>query len=147
MRTPNHVNTLASGDHGGWPNLPSGTKPIPAGNNSRGKIFARVHVAPVFAVAQTQENICEELCLKYVSAPSQICILTFAPSICMDTVAVFSHTLMPIHKSCFWGNRFRCEYMGRMYSHPGKYRIILLANCFCIGLVPGAMHSSMLCFL
>ena len=30
--------------------------------------------------------------LKYVFAPSQIGILTFAPSICLDTVAVYSHT-------------------------------------------------------
>ena len=53
-------------------------------------ILARIHAGPVFALARIQENILEELFLKYVFAPSQICILTFAPSVCMDTVAVFT---------------------------------------------------------
>ena len=54
-------------------------------------IFARLHVGPVFILAQIQENIFEEMFLKYVFTPSQICIRTFAPSLCMDTVAVFIH--------------------------------------------------------
>ena len=54
-------------------------------------IFARIHAGPVFALARMQENILVELFLKYVFAPLQICILTFAPSLCMDTVAVFTH--------------------------------------------------------
>ena len=56
-------------------------------------IFARIHAGPVFALARIRENMFEELFLKYAFAPSQICILTFAPpSVCMDTVAVFTHT-------------------------------------------------------
>ena len=54
-------------------------------------IFARIHVGPVFALRPIQENIFEELFLKYVFAPSQICICTFAPSLHMDTVAVSTH--------------------------------------------------------
>ena len=54
-------------------------------------IFAQMHVGPVFALAQIQENIFEEIFLKYVFAPSQICIRTFAPSLRIDTVAVFTH--------------------------------------------------------
>ena len=47
----------------------------------------------VFALARMQENTFEELFLKYVFAPWQICNLTFAPSVCMDTVAVFTQPL------------------------------------------------------
>ena len=54
-------------------------------------IFAHMHVGPVFALTQIQENMFEELFLKYVFAPSQICICHFAPSLCMDTVAAFTH--------------------------------------------------------
>ena len=43
-------------------------------------IFAQIHVGPVFALAQIQENSIEELFKKYVFAPLQICIRTFAPS-------------------------------------------------------------------
>ena len=71
--------------------LPPGTKPIYAGKNLGELIFARIHAGPVFALARTQENEFEELFLKYVFAPWQICILTFAPSLCVDAVAVFTH--------------------------------------------------------
>ena len=72
-------------------NVPPCAKPIHAGKHLEELIFERIHVGPVFALWQIQEPISEELFLKHVFAPSQICIRTFARSLCMDTVAVFTH--------------------------------------------------------
>ena len=35
--------------------------------------------------------------------------------------------------------------MPRMYSHPAKYREILLANCLCVGFVPGGIGMFKVC--
>ena len=40
-------------------------------------------------------------------------------------------------KKIFLGNSFWCKYMRHMYSHPGEYRKVFLANYLCIGFVPG----------
>ena len=90
-------------------------------------------MGPVFALAERQENIIEELFSKYVFAPSQICIRTFAPSI-------------PIHESMS-GESMSGElisvqihvgkYTWRIHSHAGKYRRVVLVNYLCIGFVPG----------
>ena len=74
-------------------------------------IFSGIHVAQVVALAQIQDNIFEELFLKYV--------FDFARSLCMDKVAVFTHPWCQY----IGGNQFRC-----------KHRKIFLAN---IGFVPG----------
>ena len=59
--------------------------------NSWGVNLAWIHVGPVFALAQIQENKFKEFLLKYVFAHSQICIHTFALPVCMNTVSVFTH--------------------------------------------------------
>ena len=59
-----------------------------------------MHAGTVFALAQTQETIFEELFFEiYVFAPSQVCIRNFSPSLYMDTGAVFTHPLMSIHEN------------------------------------------------
>ena len=55
-------------------------------------IYVRVHVGPAFALAQIQENISEDLFLKYVFTPLEICIRTFAPS-SVWIQWLYSHTL------------------------------------------------------
>ena len=75
-------------------------------------ILARVHVGPVFALAQIQEKAFDELFLKYVFSPLPICIRTFAPSLCMDKMAVFTHPW------CQYINIFWDIYFG---AHTGKY--------------------------
>ena len=68
-----------------------GTKPIHAGEKSWGINFCTNACGACIRTCANTGNMLEELFLKYVLAPSQICILTFAPSVCMDTVAVFTH--------------------------------------------------------
>ena len=51
---------------------------------------------------------------------------------------VFAHPWCQYTK-IFLGNYFRCKYMRHMYSHPGEYRKIFLANYLCIGFVPGGI--------
>ena len=65
-------------------------------------------------------KILEEL----IFAPSQMCIRIFALSLCMDTVAVFTHPWCQ-HIKIFVGNLISMSemvYMRRMYSHPGEYK-------------------------
>ena len=99
-------------------------------------IFARIHVGPVFALAQIHENIFEELFLKYVFAPSQVCIRTFASSMWIQWL--YAHTLMPIgpiHKIYFWGVLFGASTCGaciRTQANKGNYswRIVwVLVSC------------------
>ena len=87
----------------------------------------------------------EELFLKYVSAPSQICILTFAPSLCMDTVAVFTPDAKT--SKIVLGNYFQSKYryMLRVYSHPSEHGKRLLANYLYIGFVPGGNLEATSC--
>ena len=42
-----------------------------------------------------RKSMFEELFLEYVFAPSQVCLLTIAPSVCMGTAVVFTHTHTP----------------------------------------------------
>ena len=97
---PRVVLDQPKGCRGGWgPRLARGLVhlQLPPGTNQYMQriieelIFAQIHVGPVFAPAQIQENIIEELFLKYIIEPSQICIRTFAPSLCLDT-GLYSHT-------------------------------------------------------
>ena len=56
--------------------------------------FAQMHVGPVFALAQIQESISEEFILKYVFAPSQICIregTLYGYSGCIHTPLISIH--------------------------------------------------------
>ena len=45
--------------------------------------------------------------------------------------------VFPEYFAKFLGEFARCEYMPCLYSHPGEYRKIFLANYLCIGFVPG----------
>ena len=66
-------------------------------------IFARMHAGPVFALAERQYNILEEL-------------RVFSP-----------------HLPNAWGNSFRCEYMPRLHMHAQTQEKILancLCVCF-----------------
>ena len=60
-------------------------------------IFAHMHVGPVFALAQIQENTFEELFLKYVFAPSQICICPLRPLPLYGDSGCIHTPLMPIY--------------------------------------------------
>ena len=97
-------------------------------------IFARIHVGPVFALGQIQENLFEELLSKHVFAPLQICIRTFAPSLCMDTVAVFTHPDANTYKY-FWGINFGANACGACIRTPANtekyfWRVIyVLVSC------------------
>ena len=82
----------------GDPGYTPGTKPLHAGKISWGiNCCTNTRGACIRTRANTG-NIFEEFFSKYVFAPSQICILTFAPSVCMDIVT----PLMPIHNKYFW---------------------------------------------
>ena len=99
-------------------------------------IFSWIHVGPVFTLAQIQENIFEELFLKYVFTPSQTCIPTLAPSVCMDTVAVFTHPWCQYIKHIL-GKLISVRIHAAHVFAPARTQKIFLGNYLCIGFVPG----------
>ena len=86
--------------------------------------FARIHVGPVFALVRIQENIVEELFLKYV----------FALWLCIDIVPVFAHPWCQ-YINYFGGINFGANTCGTCIhtrANTGKYfwRIIyVLVSC------------------
>ena len=100
-------------------------------------LFARMHVRPVFTLAQIQENTVEELFLKYAFAPLQICIRTFpSPSEWMQWL----YELMPIHK--IFSGEFISERINAAHVFaPERMQENIPGNFLCTSFMPGGTRG------